>query len=330
MNRIIVLGLFLLCFGIDTEAQKVKKDGLGYYNYFQPRASTQLDDAELYFLKVEISDGDAYRRGMFEEQLAIEKFKMASADDEAHFTINIVEMPFKFGESTRKSFSEKYKAGEVEKTRTMYYYEGKVSHQYILKVLDASGAEILREVISGTTTARGRNSSSMREAHSFYIKDKLTFKENAVKSSAEKIQDYFNEQYVDVEKTIHVRIPYVKDGKFEYPGFAAAVEDLKKAYDLLNGNNGMPLEAEEALKRCLLFWPEFLKDAEPENKKARVNREVAAAAYYNLGMTHFLAENWADAAENFQKAAELEKNIVAGVQNWAYVSGQCAERLANR
>ena len=325
--KLIALAVLILPFG--SQAQKVKKEGFGFFNYFQPRSSTALDDAKYYFLKVDVGDGDAYRRGMFEEQVVIaDLFEDAGVDNEPGFTINIVESPFKFGTESRKSYAEKYKQGDVEKSRTVYYYISTMSYQYMLKVLDKDGNELVREVVSGSVQAKGRTSNTARKAHDYYIKDKLNYKENAVKGSAEKISDYFNDYFTDAEKTVQVRAPRIS-GKHDYSEYDAAFAKLEKAYELLNGNKPSD-EANEMLDEAIVYWTELLKESDVDNKKAKVNEKVTAATQYNLGLAHFFKYDFVNANKHFENTLVIDKNIMAGVKSWAYITGNCAERIEAR
>ena len=113
-NNVFLISIFsFLSFGI--QAQKIKKEKFGYYNYIQPRATKALDDFNYFSLEVEITDDDAYRRKLIENELDIEKFKAAGADNKPQFIVKIIESPFKFRNPTKKSFVEKYRVNGVEK-----------------------------------------------------------------------------------------------------------------------------------------------------------------------------------------------------------------------
>ncbi len=309
--------------------QKLKKAKWGYFNYIQPRATTELDNAEYFFLSVEISDDEVYRRKLIEQEFGVEKFKAAGVDNNTDFIVKIVESPFKFNSPAKKSYAKKYTENGVEKSRNMYYYEGTMDYHYILKVLDADGNEIFRDIQKGVQKTKGGASESQIDAHSTYVKDKLKFKETNVKKVSNKFADAFNDFFTDKSMTIHIRGVNVVKKQYEYPEFNKTYDKLKRAYDILNVNNAGNDESNALLSESITFLKDFLKDSAPLDKKSRVNASVTAAANYNLGLAYFLSMDYENAQIHFEEALSYDKGIVAGIQNWVYVSKTCAERLSN-
>ncbi len=326
-TRMMVVALaFGMLVPLASVAQKAKKDGLGYFNYVQPRMSSELDGFEYFGLEVEISDQDVYRRKQIEQYLSIEQYKVAGVENTPQFTIKVVESPFQFKSNGKKSYAQKYKEDGQEKSRTMHYYTGSMTYHYTMKVLSPEGEELFRDLVRGSETTKGRPSPSMTDAHDMYVQDKLKFKQNVLKSSSERLGKAFNNHFVDLRKAIHLHAVSIKEKKFEYPGFNAAYADLERCYAVLNVTNDGTPESEELLAKCIDFWTAFVQDATPSDSKSRKNAEVTAAAYYDLGLAYFFLQRYAEASENFAQAATYDKGVVPGIKNMVAVSSDCADR----
>ena len=318
----IILSFFFLCSTI-TYAQKVKKEGLGYFNYKQPRASTLLDSAQVYTLHISTQEGGSFRKDIFLEELKVPVFSLIEDRNRADFMLSIEELPFKFEKEKKKSISG------GENGATSYFYAGTINYHYLFKVLNPDGEEVFRKIARGSVKTSGRSSTSLTDAHRNYVKDKNKFKENCAKKASESFTKIFADQFTDLDKTVHLRATYIKEKKFKYAGYNKAYSDLLELYESLNMST-TPTEKEHILKdNCISFWTEFSKEVEPENKKARVTIECAGAAHYNMGLVHFFCGEFALATSQFEIALSYDKTVVAGIMNWIYISKTCSERLAN-
>jgi len=322
ITKRVLLSFLFLCSTL-TFAQKVKKEGLGYFNYKQPRATIQLDEAQVYTAHISTQDGGAFRKDMILEELKIPVFSLIDDRNRADFMVSIEELPFKFDKEKKKSISG------GENGATSYFYAGTISYHYLYKVLNPEGVEIFRKIIRGNVKTSGRSSTSLSDAHRNYVKDKNKFKENCAKESSITFTKVFSEQFTDVDKTVHLRATYIKAKKFKYPGYDKAYADLLTLYEILNISNSQTEEVTILSERCISFWSEFVEKVEPENKKARVTMEGAAAAHYNMGLVHFFSSQFTLATIQFEKASNYDKTVVAGIMNWIHISKTCAERLAN-
>lgn len=314
---------FILCSSFNSYAQKVKKDGLGYFNYQQPRATTILDQAKHYSLHISTEEGGSFRKDVIVEEMKIPAFTKIDDRNKADFMMSIEELAFKFGKEKKKSISG------GENGATSHYYAGTINYNYLLKVLNPQGEEIYRKIAKGSVKTSGRSSTSLTDAHRNYVKDKNKFKENCAKEAAKTFEKAFNEEFTDMAKTVHLRAAYIKAKKYNYDGFEKAYADLLKLYEILNVNNEQTEETKLLKEACIAYWSEFVKEIEPENKKARVTVEAAAAAHYDMGLVYFFCKDYALATEQFELAQSYDKTVVAGIMNWIHISNSCAERLAN-
>lgn len=322
-----IIFLFL-CSGLF--AQSIKKETFGLYNYLQPRVSSALDDAKLYYLKIELSDDELHRRKSIEEELEINKFDLAGASDEYDFTIQINESDFKFGESKRQSASRTVTENGKERRITDYYYVGTMGYSYVIKVLDKNDEELFREIISGNVTTKGSKSTSYSSALKSYNRQKFTAKEKVVGDFIDKASAAISEYFTDVEKTMYMRVPYVKSKKFDYPEFDQAYALLEKSYNSLNDDVNISETTIADLNQVIELLTSYLNEADIENKKAKVNRDVTSATHFDIGMAYFMMRDYTNAKMHFSKCMEIEKGVVAGIPNWLYLAETFESNVQNR
>ncbi len=327
MSRFLItvlsLGLFLAS-SIPVLAQKVKKEGLGYFNYQQPRASKVLDSAKYYTLHISTEEGGAFRKDIILEEMKIPAFSRIEDRNKADFMISIEELAFTFGKEKKKNISG------GKDGATSHYYAGSIEYHYLLKVLNNNGEEIYRKIAKGSVNTRGRSSTSLTDAHRNYVKDKNTFKENCAKEAAKFFEISFNEEFTDVAKTIHLRAAYIKAKKYNYEGFDKAYANLLKLYEILSLDSSPTTETIKLKEACIDYWKIFVQEVDMDNKKARVTPGAAAAGHYNMGLVYFFCGDFVLATEQFERAQSFDKTVVAGIMNWIYISKNCAERLKNQ
>jgi hypothetical protein len=319
LSTYLSLTFLILCSG-QTFAQNIKKETFGLYNYLQPRASIALDNAKMYYLKVEISDDELHRRKLIEEELDINNFSLAGASDEYQFTIEIIESDFKFGDSKKKSTSRTVTESGKERSITEYFYEGSMGYSYIVKVLDKQDQELFREIIRGNVTTKGRKSTSYSSALKMYNRDKFLAREKVVNDFIDKASSAINEQFTDVEKTMYMRVPYVKSKKFQYPEFDEAYALLRKSYDALNLDVTIQEETVNDLNKAIELLTPYISEIDLEDKKAKVNRNVASATHFDIGLAYFMMRNYEQAKKHFNESNTIENSVVAGIPNWLYLA----------
>lgn len=329
LSTYLSLTFLILCSG-QILAQNIKKETFGLYNYLQPRASIALDEAKMYYLKVEISDDELHRRKMIEEELKINNFSLAGASDEYQFTIEIIESDFKFGESKKKSSSRTVTENGKEKKVTDYYYTGTMGYSYIVKVLDKQDQELFREIIRGSVTTKGKKSTSYSTALRMYNKEKFLAKEKVVDDFIDKASSVINEQFTEVEKTMYMRVPYVKSKKFQYPEFDEAYALLRKSYEALNLDVNIQEETVNDLNKAIELLTPYLSEINLEDKKAKVNRNVASATHFDIGLAYFMMRNYSEAKKHFNESNTIENSVVAGIPNWLYLAETFEALVQNR
>ncbi len=318
MNKYIAaLSLLSMLAGTVT-GQKIDREKLGYFNYVQPPASTELAEAEYYLMKVVLDDKDAYRREIAQQNFDGGQFKLADADDEPDFTIEIREGAYSYGSPEKKSYDNE---GE-----RWYYYMGSVKYHFTLEVTNAAGEEIFRDDVRGSEKMRADASGSLSVANDYYVKKKTQVRQDIMVKQVKELEELFHDHFSNVDKTIHLNHVLIKEKKYEYPEFNDAANNLIRIYDILKVSGKPTDESAEILNSSISFFQEYLKDATPDEEKSMKNADVTAAAYYNLGIANFFAGNYADAKVALEKAASYNDKIMYDVKHLTKVCGDLAAR----
>lgn len=320
--RFIGLAVLIVLLTLPGRAQKIDREKLGYFNYKQPPASDELANAQYYLMKVELSDQDAYRRELAEQNFDGGQFIMADAGDEPDFTIEIREGNYSYGSPEKKSYDNE---GE-----TWYYYQGSVRYHFTLEVQNAAGEEIFRDDITGSEKMRGDATGSLSVANDYYVKKKTQVRQDILVQQVKVLEELFHNYFSTVDKTIHLNHVLIKEKKYNYPQFNEAAGNLERVYNILKVSDEPTGESDVLLEFSIGFFEEFLKDATPENKKSKKNAEVTAAGYYNLGITHFFAGNYEKAKLALEKASSYNEKIMYDVKHLISVCTELAARTGLR
>lgn len=311
----LALGLALPFAGL---AQKPDREKLGYFNYTQPPASGDLSGKEFYLLEVELDGSDAYRRQIAQQHFKVNGFLQADADNPVDFTINIREGAFSFGTPKKSSYTREGK--------TYHYYKSDGRFHYTIKVLNQGEEEIFRDDATGSRTVKGDNSESLSLANEYHTKAKAQFKEEVMLEQLDVLARMFQDQYSNVEQTIHLNAIRIKERKHDYPEFNKAFDDLNRAYEILKVSNEPTDESEELLESIISTYTSFVADATPDKKKSKKDADVTAAAYYNLGVAQFLARDFEGAKNSLSKAASYDDRVMHDVEYLMKESQSMAER----
>jgi len=316
----------LFCASVFAEAQKLDNIKFGYYNYIQPSATDALNGSKNFVLKIELKDGDAYRKDLFASGLDTEGFSEAPDPELAEFEIFIKEYKTSFTEATKSSSTEKYKEDGVEKSRTVYSYSSSASWHFAIFVYDKDRNELFREDIKGGDKLRGPSSTSIDRAHREYLNSKNGYKEKKVNEQVKALSEKFNEHFADLEKSTMVRGINIKAKKMDYDDFHAGFEGLEKAYAILAKSDGSTDESIGLINAAIPEFEKVLNEADLEDKKARVNADVAAAAHYDLGLAYFFNGDFTNSQKHFDEAVSINKKVAFDLRTWAKKAKKMAER----
>jgi tetratricopeptide (TPR) repeat protein len=97
----------------------------------------------------------------------------------------------------------------------------------------------------------------------------------------------------------------IKDKKVSYDDYNQAFEKATTAYSKL-ASQDKKAEATSELEKAVELWNNALKEADPKNKKARVDAKVEAATHLNCAEAYMWLNNFEEAEKHINKIKMLD------------------------
>ena len=315
---------------LGLSAQKLKNEKFGFYTYVQTPANDVLEGKKYYLASISLLKEDAFRERAIAEGLELIGYEAADHLNPAHFEVLVTEHRSEFGEAEKQSKKEEYKDDGVTKTRYQYWYTSNMKYHFSIKILDVDRNELFRDDLKGSVPIKGPSSTSVERAYRLYRSSQDDFKANLAPNQAKFLSEYFNEHFATMNKTVDIRAITVKAKKFEYPNFDKGFKGLQTAYNVLSVKDQHTDESTQGINDAIEYFNKVLDEAQPADKKARVNSKVTAAAHYNLGLAYFLDYQFTLAQQHFENARLHEKWVINEIVQWVDRSKYLAEREANK
>lgn len=94
-------------------------------------------------------------------------------------------------------------------------------------------------------------------------------------------------------------------GKLDYSDLDTAFVRMKTAAAILSSGESTPA-AEPYIKEAISIWQKALEESNNTDKKARINEEITAGIFYNIGIANAWLNNFSSSREWFEKAAKVK------------------------
>ena len=88
-----------------------------------------------------------------------------------------------------------------------------------------------------------------------------------------------------------------------------ALENALSGANILIGDENAIDKAKPHFDKAKEAWLFALEESNPDNKKARVNKKVTSATYYNLGICAYLLKEYKSGIEIMEKVNEVNKGF---------------------
>jgi hypothetical protein len=168
---------------------------------------------------------------------------------------------------------------------TYYKTEFSYRHPMTVKVLAADGKELLNITPQELNVYKIYSTPSSERPGS--VNPELlvkTHEEKVLQSGLAFINDLLNDKfgfgYVKQKATLQ----YVKEKGDEYADLMTAFNEASSGLSLLQNDEAT---AKTKLQQAVTLWNNALKESDPSNKKARIDKDVTLAIYFNLLEAHF-------------------------------------------
>lgn len=307
-SRIFVFTLVLAMIAGVSFAQKVDREPLGYYSYTQLPIDVSLKAYKTYKV-INKDDMDAYKKDKMVAAINLAGFEKKEASEDADFIIEIQEYPIKFGDSERQTRVETYKKDGVEKKINHYYYTIKATYKYKIRLYTNLDNIIYSDELSGDETVKGDEDTDSSKAYDKYKAKRRSFADNLISSKVGVFNDRINNKYCFPVKKERIESAYIKAKKFNYDDYTAAFKSMKEGFGIVSNDENAIEQAMPSFDKAIEGFKKMLTEADPENRKARVNKSVTALLYANIGNSYFLMKEYDKAQEAFNMGSEYKNNI---------------------
>jgi hypothetical protein len=163
------------------------------------------------------------------------------------------------------------------------------------------------------------NSSRMQDTHGFDIMDEHLPKIMRIATNI--LQSYFGRP--EINKVFNVYAATSK--KADYSDTQTIQKDLLAAISKANKKDETVSTDLQLIAQQL---EDILKDANPDNKKVRINKKVMGELYYNLTLTYLLLEDFEKAKQAAQKTKDYMSSVRVGGFLKGFVSSDVPETAA--
>ena len=289
---------------ITTTAQKIDKEDCGNHAYIQTPSDLALQELTTYMVTASVPNNNGYSVATAKNATNLEGFTKTTSPGAAEFTVNYTVFPLSFTRAEYKLTKSEYEKDGVKKVSYSHSYESSYSFRVDVQILDQAGMEIYQNSSSGSNTIYKSSSKSATAAKDLHNREVKNVKGTRVKNTIEGLNKKMNERFATMSKTFNLRVTKIKPKKYDYDGFNAATESLKSLANITD-----QAEKNTICEEAIALWNEDLYESAPDERKARVNKKVTAAAYYNIAHAYFVMGDYQKSFENFEKAQEFDKSV---------------------
>lgn len=310
MKKNVLIILMMLIFAT-VYAQNDEKEILGKYRYVRLPKSPMPKEFKVY--TVDVRSQDLYLRDAAYGKINIEGYKKLdkNVSEAGDFTVKIEIYPFEYSGVETYSYQSTVKTDGVEKKITQYGYKGKARYKMELVVIDKNDSIYHKQSIGDVSKWDNSNYKTLKDASNFsesHIKDlPMSIVTNFISGNNGELNNKFGfvpSQLVPLNFTVKIS----KKCKFDYSDLTSASEQLKAAFEIVSKDENNTQAFNAAIEPAIAKWTKALAEANVEDKKARINKNLTCALYHNLGTAYFLSKDYEKAKANFEKCKEIKSS----------------------
>lgn len=261
---------------------------------------------------VDPMSNDSYNiRGMFIQKFNTRVYTFASSVEgsDMHVTFSMNRITKKNAAPSTSSSTSTDKAGN-KTTTTTYRYDGEEQIDLVFTLNLANGVTVKSYRESGYSQYSGTSTKDYENARTEYYNNKSKKILATIEDLIGRVYNKMCADYFIGNRNIDLYAIGAKSKKQDY-------SDLNNAGDLLVkwfATNPVD-KTDPDVVRALLIYDEALLEFEPKDKKARVDKEIAAVCYYQKACVEFYLKNYRGAEELILKSESLDKRIHFSQEN---------------
>lgn len=312
MKKFISLVLVFLAFqSVNINAQRLDRESLGTYKYTQLPINPILVQFHTYRVEGEGQYSDAYRRDAVISATNIAGFEKKGEGADVDMVVKVEEYPLRWSDAKQSSSVEKYKVDGVEKSKTVYSYSQSVTCKYVLKIYNRNGESIYSKEYSASESFSSGNYDKSGDAYNAMNKQKEYFNTNVIPNSVGALCRIVNDEVGFPVKSFDIRTALIKPKKFTYEDFDKSMEFFNKGIAIITAKEDDIEAAGVEFKEAIAIWEKMLTEANLEDRKARIDKDIATLLYLNIALCHTMLKDYPKAIELYTKGQELDKNFCA-------------------
>lgn len=203
---------------------------------------------------------------------------------------------------------------DFQQTEKGWYYRVNVGLPVRLEVYNEAGVQLAAQVFEVSQIGKSNDfqseffdSERKRDDHwKINQQGKLRqLESNRFNINMKSLQNYLVENLGYNQATRKTSIGLVKDKKNDtYVDINGVYPKVVEAYNKLSG--GLNDDIKKTLTDAISVWEGELKDLNPDDKKARINREIGQDLYLNIAEAHVWMGNYAEAQNTLIKYKVLD------------------------
>jgi hypothetical protein len=288
---------------VETFAQNLQPTATAAYSYdLNPIDMTYVNLKKL-FLKP-ISERDFVYRSVLESKLNTTYYSIVEdqAQSELHISFKTVEVVTSPINTTSKSETKTKKDGSTYVVTT---YNSEIKLKFFAEIslylgdgtkLITKTAEYPQSYVGSSSTKQG----AIDECNNNRSKSQSTSVNYVIESALSPIQN----QFLIQRKSVTPYVFNIKSRKQDYTDFNDAATSLKTWFDA-----GSYDVTSADYTKAMTVIEEGLKEHNPEDRKARVDNEIAAVCLYYQAYAAFVTKDYKKAQELILKSEELDRRI---------------------
>lgn len=219
-------------------------------------------------------------------RIEIDGFNKTLAPD-SNIKVEVILLGFQYNKPALKITEKSIKQKDGSVTKVPYYqYEIQNKHPMLLKIIGIDNTVVYEDNLTefnAYKTATTDLFESQTALDAYWTANQYKFlgdlDQTTTNQNLTTITILLNDKFGYSPRTYNVDVFSVKEKKMGYDDFERAFIAAKDGYRRLNSGDDT---YKESLSKAIKEWETALQQADVENRKARVNANVASVAYLNL------------------------------------------------
>ena len=326
MKKFIVTFSILVLILSAGYSQNPDKNNIGKYTYTRLPLKPLPKEYKAYVIEANTASGDKYVRDIIMGGINIAGFQK-SADGSSDFRVFVDEYPFEHTSPERQTTVRTQKKDGVETKTTYYYYTWTTSYKMKAIVYNHLNESVYsKDFDLGGKHATGEN-TNQSDAYKEYSNTLQTLKRKAMDGGVDNLNSDLNSLFGYYPCWFTPDIYTIKAKKFDYSDFDQAFTLANEACQTVMQDENAIDAAKDKFEQAMVIWNKALAEFDPEVKKVRIDKDVAFAANYNVGICQLLMKQYDNCLASMEKCRELKKmgGGVAEIKNIAEDSKKRAE-----